>query len=50
MLNLGVVAEIAHGLNNLCYASFVVGAEEGGAISDNKVLTLVLKQFWKFLW
>ena len=48
VLHLVVVAQPAHGLNNLGNAGLVVGAEQGVAVGHDNVLALVGKQFGKF--
>ena len=47
MLYLIVVAQEAHGLHNLGYAGFVVGAQQRGAVGHNEVLTLMGREFGK---
>ena len=49
MLDLLVIAQVAHGLNYLCDARLVVGTEQRSAVGDNQILTFVGKQLWKFL-
>ena len=49
MLNLLVVAQIAHGLDNLGNTRLVVGTEQSVSVGYDKVLTHMLKQFREFL-
>ena len=48
MLNLVMVAQPAHSLNNLGYASLVVGSEQSGSIGNDNVLADVSLKFWEF--
>ena len=48
MRNLLMVAQIAHGLHNLCDTRLVVGSQQCGAIGDNEVFAFVIQQFWEF--
>ena len=49
MLNLLVVAQIAHCLNNLGNTRLVVGTEQSVSVGYDKILTHMLKQFREFL-
>ena len=50
VLNLRMVAEIAHCLHDLSHTRLVVSPEQRGAVSHNQVFALVLQQLREFLW
>ena len=49
VLHLGMVAQPAHGLDDLGDAGLVVGAQQRGAVGDDEVLTLVGEQLGEHL-
>ena len=49
MLNLLVVAQIAHCLNNLGNTRLVVGTEQSVSVGYDKILTNVIEQLGEFL-
>ena len=50
MLNLVVVAEETHSLDNLGDAGLVVGTEESGAVGDDEILSNMVEQFGEAFW
>jgi len=48
MLDLGMVAQPTHGLDNLGDASLVVGSQQGMSVGHDEILTDVLQQFGEF--
>ena len=49
VLNLLMVAQVAHGLHDFGNAGLVVGTEQGGSVGHNQILAHVLQQFREFL-
>ena len=49
VLDLGMVAEVAHRLHDLCHTRLVISTEERRAVGDDEVLTLVRQELRKLL-